>query len=271
MLAPLQQPPTPLNSAFYIGTVFHKRFGATEHQFNYPLYMALLDLDEIDQLHADRWWFSARRWAPLQFKASDYFKTATNIQSQATNAGQLKQSALTIAQDLGANVNGINHVLMLAQLRCFGFYFSPVNFFFLYEGSHCKYLLAEVSNTPWNKKHCYLIDVDKPTDTPKAFHVSPFMNLDMDYKWTVRAPLKSTYIRIENWNKERLFTAQFSAQRHEINAKNIRKIFFKWPAVTGTIVKAIYWQACKLFFKGVAYVPYQNTPKPSHTDQQKEP
>lgn len=254
-----QQSYIKMNSAFYIGRVFHKRLTPKLHQFTYPLYMMFLDLDETERLHDKYWWFSTRRWAPLQFKVADYFKSTTNsvTKSERHSGIELKKTALNIAQSLGANTDSINRVSMLAQLRCFGFYFSPVNFFFLYAGNEARYLLAEVSNTPWNEKHCYLIDLINTEEIPKRFHVSPFMNLDMVYKWLIKPPGISTYIRIENWNENKLFTAFFSAKRHEITEKNVCKVFLAWPAVTLSILKGIYLQALRLFLKGIPYVPYQ--------------
>ncbi|MFT7558338.1 MAG: DUF1365 family protein [Flavobacteriales bacterium] len=261
-------------SAFYIGKVFHKRLSPKVHQFTYPLYMMFLDLDELAMLHDKYWWFSTRRWAPLQLKASDYLTSfigssddypKMNLRDVNDNnnslgnhaSSHLKSAAISIARSLGGNVDRIDRVCMLAQLRSFGLYFSPVNFFFLYENSTAKYLLAEVSNTPWNKKHCYLVDLRNPIETPKEFHVSPFMDLDMVYRWSITPPDNTALVHIENWNTDRLFTAIFSADRYEINRRNTRKIFLQWPVVTATIVKNIYWQAIKLSIKGIRYVPYQ--------------
>lgn len=250
-----------LNSAFYIGKVFHQRSSPKLHQFSYPLYMTLLDLDEVDYLHQTHWWFSNTRWAPLQFNPADYLHRADNIDCPAaSSAGELKTHCLQAAAALGATVSKVSHVLMLTQLRCLGLYFSPVNFFFLQEGSRCTYLLAEVSNTPWHKKHCYLIDMRQAQPiTPKTFHVSPFMDLNMDYKWVVQPPSRSALIRIENWREQRVFTAQFSAKRYDINRTSVRRVLTTWPVITATIVKNIYWQAAKLFLKGIAYVPYQTS------------
>ena len=233
--------------------------------------MSLLDLDEIDYLDHKYWWFSNHRWAPLQFKASDYFKSITSKECnlQTSNASELKRSATSIAASLGAKIDNIDRVCMLAQLRCFGLYFSPVNFFFLYHGDYARYLLAEVSNTPWNKKHCYLIDLDNPQPSPKRFHVSPFMDLNMQYRWQITAPEQKASVCIESWDKDHLFTAIFSAQRYEINRSSIKKVFLQWPVVTATIVRQIYWQALKLFLKGIPYVPYQTSEKsPSSGDSE---
>ena len=248
-----------MKSAFYIGQIFHKRFFPKEHQFTYPLYMNFIDLDEVELMHHKFWWFSSKRWAPLQLKVTDYFsheELSTTV-SKADTGDFLKTRAIAIAASLGANVSTINRVCVLAQLRCFGIYFSPVNFFFLYDNEAAKYLVAEVSNTPWNKSHCYLIDLISPMPTEKAFHVSPFMDLDMEYRWHVKEPAASTKIDIESWRERHLFTASFCATRYEINAKKITAVFLRWPIVSLSIVRAIYWQALKLSLKRIRYVPYQ--------------
>lgn len=261
-----------LNSAFYIGSVFHKRFKPKVHKFNYPLYMAFVDLDEVEELNSRYWWFSSRRWAPLQLKSTDYFRSiainkpqnnvakdgiSINVDQSGQLVCELKNVAISTAKSLGADVEAVNRVCMLAQLRSFGIYFSPVNFFFLYEGDDARYLVAEVSNTPWNEKYCYLIDIKHPKLTPKDFHVSPFMDLNMSYQWSINPPEKDTCIRINNQNEKVLFSAVFSAKRYEINSKTMRKIFLKWPVVTVVIVRLIYWQAARLIIKGVKFVPYQ--------------
>jgi len=248
-----------MKSAFYIGHVFHKRFFPKEHAFTYPLYMNFIDLDEVELLNTKYWWFSSHRWAPLQLKQSDYFSNEpTHSKAKTTNAGRfLKTRAIAVANALGASVGTINRVCVLAQLRCFGIYFSPINFFFLYEDETAKYLIAEVSNTPWNRSHCYLIDLMSPTPTEKAFHVSPFMDLDMEYRWCVKEPTESTEIIIENWRQRLLFTASFSATRYDISAKKISAVFLRWPIVSLSIVRAIYWQAFRLYLKRIRYVPYQ--------------
>lgn len=257
-----------LTSAFYIGNVFHKRYQPKAHSFRYPLYMIALDLDEVDELNASHWWFSTRHWAPLQLRVSDYFKasiTPKERNSLLSDVLLLKHRVLDVAHKLGtemgiatrAKFEGIDRVVMLAQLRCFGIYFSPVNFFFLYQGDSCRYLLVEVSNTPWNQRHCYLVDIAKPLASRKNFHVSPFMSMDMEYRWRVRSPTRATFISIENWDRQRIFKAVFWARRHEINRKNLGRVLLQWPVMTLSIVKNIYWQALRLFLKGVRYVPYQ--------------
>lgn len=249
-----------ISSAFYVGKLWHKRFVPRLHSFCYPLYMMALDLDEVDQLARQRWWFSVKRWAPLQLKPDDYLPGSVGDKAKEANKSpvgkMLKQRVLGKAQLLGCNTDSLDKVLMLAQMRCFGFYFSPVNFFFLYEKNNARQLLVEVSNTPWNERHYYLVDLKAPAPSKKSFHVSPFMDMDMEYRWAIKSPRRSTRIAIENWNQQCIFKAVFVAKRKEFSAKNVALVLAQWPVVTGSIVKNIYWQAFKLFLKGMKYVPY---------------
>jgi DUF1365 family protein len=45
-------------------------------------------------------------------------------------------------------------VMLLTQLRYFGFHFNPVNFYYCYDQQDVLcWVLAEVRNTPWNERH----------------------------------------------------------------------------------------------------------------------
>ena len=66
----------------------------------------------------------------------------------------------------GAPLSG--DVFLLGQLRMLGMYFSPVNFYFLRSAAgEYTHMLAEVSNTPWNERHHYLVDLREQKDTEK--------------------------------------------------------------------------------------------------------
>lgn len=240
-----------MNSGFYIGKVRHRRYQPKEHKFSYPMFLIALDLDELERLEQNFWWFSTHGKRPVVFKRQDHL-----IHAEESN---LKAAALNTAAALGADVNNINQVVFLGNVRCFGLYFSPVNFYYLNHQGVSKYLLAEVRNTPWNQRHCYLVDLSDPMPNKKDFHVSPFMDLDMNYRWKI-SPLQSfTRVHIENWSTKLLFDATFAGKKYPFNSKTLLRCLAKWPLPAWSIVKKIYWQALKLILKGIAYVPH---PKP---------
>ena len=59
-------------SCIYRGSLGHVRHEPVEHRFRYPLFMMMLDLDELDELFRRRWLWSARRPALARFRREDH-------------------------------------------------------------------------------------------------------------------------------------------------------------------------------------------------------
>ncbi|WP_404343933.1 DUF1365 domain-containing protein [Pseudoalteromonas mariniglutinosa] len=238
-----------MNSAIYIGDIRHRRFAVKSHSFKQPLYMMWVDLKhytELDDIHP---WLGSKGVKPLKFSQADYLKSP-----YATQHSVLKR-ALDKISELGVEEQ-FSNVFMLGQLRCFGIYFSPVNFFF-YQNRQGEftYMVAEVSNTPWNERHYYLIPLDKKVNFKKVFSVSPFMNLDMDYHWNIRINNEHTMIHIANKKEAALlFDATLRLQKQQLNKHNITALLKQFPAMTWSIFRGIYVHAFKLFCKRVPFI-----------------
>jgi DUF1365 family protein len=233
-----------LFSAVYIGRVRHRRLAIAEHHFSYPLYMLGLDLDEIERIDERFRPFSSESFNLLSFRRSDYL---------GNRHIPLKQAVLEKVSQLGGEIHNIDRVLMLGQVRCLGFYFSPVNFFFCFAGEQPVNVLAEVRNTPWNERHCYLVTPGQAASCKKEFHVSPFMGLDMHYHWKIDYREKRILIHIENWKDEKLFDATLALKKNCFNQQSLELILKQWPIMSLSILRGIYWQAIRLFQKRVPF------------------
>ncbi len=211
--------------------------------------MMWLDLKQIEALNGIDKNLGTDGFKVLKFNQADYINT------QGDNDTSLTQRAFNKIAELGVQET-FSDVYMLGQLRCLGIYFSPVNFYF-YKSQQglFTYMVAEVSNTPWNERHYYLVPLEKKVNFKKDFSVSPFMNLDMDYHWHVRMNANNIMIHIENKREdELLFDATLRLQRRELDKENITQLLKTFPAMTWSIFKGIYIHAFKLFCKRVPFI-----------------
>lgn len=252
-----------MNSCLYEGTVAHRRFGPVDHAFEFPLFLVYLDLDELATVFRGRWLWSTRRPAPARFRREDHL-------------GSPRVPLADAVRDLVAARGGERPqgpVRLLTHLRYFGYGFNPVSFYYCFApgGSRVEAVVAEVRNTPWNERHCYVLRLGDapqrgegeahqgaPLVTPKVFHVSPFMGMDQSYGWSLGEPGERLRVGIESRDREgrRVFAAGLALRRVEIGGWSLARALCRYPVMTAQVIAAIYWQALRLRRKGVPQHPH---------------
>ena len=211
-------------SAIYKGLIRHRRFWPSAHEFDYPIFMLLLKADEIPRVVQEFWQISSNFLSWARFKRADYIGGSDGDISQSVRA--------KIAEKLERRPSDIEgEVYFLGHLRYFGFYFSPLNLYYLKQNGEFRYMLAEVSNTPWNEKHYYLVDLQKISRHSKEFHVSPFNPMEQDYQWRVVPPSGGKDICLvhidifgKSGNKLKIFDATLSLSRVDLNQKQLTRV-----------------------------------------------
>ena len=144
-----------MRSCIYRGHVRHRRFTPVEHAFRYPLFMMYLDLDELPHVLDVHPLWSARRPAPAWFRRRDYHGDAAVPLDEAVRA--------TVAEQTGSRPRG--PIRLLTHLRYFGYCFNPVSFYYCFdeEDRRVETIVAEVNNTPWGERHCYVLPMSEET------------------------------------------------------------------------------------------------------------
>lgn len=244
-------------SAIYAGLVDHDRLRPRRHRFRYRVAYLYLDLDELPgALDAHPLW-SARRPAPARFSEEDHFGRGRIPLAEAVRG----------AVALYAGERPTGPIRLLTLPRTWGWGFNPVSFYYVFapDGATLQWFLADVSNTPWNERHTYILgpapaDADREPWRPatrKAFHVSPFMAMAMDYRWTITTPGDRLQVRIDNHDAEgRLFGAGLTLERRPLDRAQLGRYLREQPWITAKVMGGIYLQALRLWLKRVPYVPH---------------
>ncbi|QDT90076.1 hypothetical protein Pan161_17210 [Gimesia algae] len=222
-----------------------------------------LDLAELDSVFQGRICWSTQRMALARFRREDHL-------------GDLQVSLDKSVRDLIAQSGRprpTGAIRILTHLRYFGFVMNPVSFYFCFDqqNENLETIVAEVNNTPWGERHCYIIDRNQFIEhserqsTSKEFHVSPFLPMDMEYFWQFSKPAKKLAVQIENYqSQQRAFDVTMSLQRQEITTLNLLLSLISYPFMTWYVFVAIYWQALRLWLKRVPFYPH---PKQGNTSE----
>jgi DUF1365 family protein len=253
-----------LASAIYSGKVRHRRFSPKHHAFEYDVFMMYIDTKEIETIFSMSPFWSLKNFSPVQFKRADFHINCTH--NDAKHLPDIDKSVRdTVEQKTGMRPAG--PIRMLVNLRYWGVNMNPLSTYYCFDNAeNLVAILAEVHNTPWNERHAYVLTGEdfsrkQQVEFSKDFHVSPFNPLAMDYHWHSTKPDKTLAIHLENWqNDDKVMDATMTLAREALTAKSMNFILIRFPWMTVKIVSAIYWQAVKLWWKGV---PIFDHPKQS--------
>jgi DUF1365 family protein len=234
-------------SALYVGAVMHRRLRPRVHQFRYRAFWLLIDLDELPKLTARLKLFSHNRFNLFALHEADFGDSSpTPLRIQAERL--LTGAGIAIAG--GA-------IRLLCMPRTLGYSFNPISIYFCHRaGGELAAIIYEVHNT-FGERHSYVASVKTELgeirqDCHKAFHVSPFMDMDLVYDFRVTAPTERIAVGINaRQGADRVLHASLAGRRRELTDTALMQTFVKIPLITAKVVLAIHWEALRLWLKGM--------------------
>lgn len=244
-------------NGLYAGTVRHRRFAPKRHGFTYPVFMAFLDVDGLEAAMGTSRLLGYNRFAWASYDDRDHLGDPSRPLRERL-AASARAQGLAFPEGRAA---------ILTNLRYLGYCFNPVSYIYAWDRSGRLALIgAEVTSTPWKERTLYWM---RPSgegrlhrfDLAKRMHVSPFMPMDLRYRWTFGAPGGSLRVRMAlHRGAEFLFDADLRLERRDWTPREIRRALLAFPLHTFKVIAAIHWEALKLWLK---HIPVFTRPRTS--------
>lgn len=243
---------TERRSALYEGTVTHARLDGPRHSFAYPVFLLLIDLDELPALHRDLRLFGWNRRRVVGFRDRDHLDGSDRPLRAQVEAVLAAES-----------VTGVARIELMTHARILGYVFNPVSFFWCYdENGVLLAAIADVHNT-FGDRHAYVLPVTASERTvwtrKKLMHVSPFFAPDAgSYRFDLPAPGATAAVVVDLLHGGRTVMAGgMTLSRRPLTDRTLASALLRYPFMTLKVIAAIHFEALRLWRKGA---PVHSTP-----------
>ncbi len=232
----------------------HQRLRPVRHKLRYGIVQILLDLDELPALSGRLRMFAHDRFGVFAFHERDH---GDGVAGGLRAWVERSLLAAGIAAPCGA-------IRLLCMPRILGHAFNPISVFFCHgRNAGLIGMIYEVRNT-FGEKHVYIMPANGDgaqirQSCAKAFYVSPFMAMDLTYRFRVSLPGAHVSLGITASDSEgTLIATAFGGARETLTDLALLRQFLRMPLQGIKVLVAIHWEALKLWFRGVRFVPRTN-------------
>lgn len=258
-----------MNTAdLYFGEVVHERKRPRKHRLKYRVFSILVDIDQLDKISSQSKLFSYNKWNLFSICDRDF--GTKNLKK-----GEMGQWVRNLLKKAGQEEDP-HQIKLLCYPRILGYVFNPLSVYFCYaESGNLLSIVYEVHNT-FGERHTYVIEVKGSFDSiirqteEKKFYVSPFIEMNCQYKFRVQPPseLVRIVMRVED-SEGLLMAASYKARKRPFNDLSLAKAFIYFPLMTIKVIIGIHWEALRLYLKNIPYIKHTSTSKVKLSDKSK--
>ena len=235
-------------ASLYVGETWHRRFAPRPHEFRYRLFQLLIDIDRLDQAFAGLKWMKLGPRGLMSFDPRDHGDRQSD---------RLRPWVATTLSRAGVEATA-ETIRLLCFPRVLGFVFNPLSVFFVHAADgRLEAVIYEVNNT-FGQTHAYVIPATggrrEAQRAAKSFYVSPFSQVEGEYRFDIAAPSETLELRIVKAVAGRPdFVATQTANRETLTDQRLKALFWLMPLLTLKVVAAIHWEALRLLLKGAPF------------------
>lgn len=234
-----------VRSRIFKGHVEHRRFRPVEHHFRYPLYFYAFDLDELRDLDRTLPFFGYNRFRVSSLYDADYL---------AQEQGNIRDKLFRVLREQPF-VKSVARVILVTSARYLNYIFNPVSFYYcLSDDGRIVGMVAEVNNT-FGEKHLYILGEATGGAggyaaryvADKAFHVSPFNNVEGQYEFLFSeiGEEMDACIRLHR-DGEMVFEGRLWGRSLPLTAAGHAKVFLRHPFLPHLAIPRILFEAARL-------------------------
>lgn len=236
-------------AAIYRTSIAHVRRTPLKNAFTYRSYSWYVDVDRLPTL-------------PRPLRPLAGFAVADHL---GDPGGTLRGNVERFLATRGIALDG-GRITMLASARVFGHVFNPLSLFWCHDAAgELRCVVAEVHNT-YGERHCYLLETDDDgrASVPKALYVSPFNDVEGQYRMKLPEPGDRLAVSIVLEREgQQPFIASVDGERRDATVPNILAAALAVPLAPLRVSALIRWQGIKLWARRLPIVK-----RPHHPSQE---
>jgi len=234
-------------ACLWFGRTAHTRLTPFRRSFSLRIAMLEVDIDRLDEADKMSSLFAIDRNAPISFRQIDHGARQPFVPLRLWADARFAEAGIDLQK---------GKILLFAFPRVLGYGFSPISVWFGYgPDGGLRGIIYEVHNT-FGEAHAYVsaFTGDARAMADKELYVSPFFDVDGEYRFTLRQPGENMALIVENMTADgRSHVASLNVRPHVLTSRAILRWLLEMPLSGLGVMIAIHWQALILWIKGARY------------------